>query len=360
MDTTQLTSPPLRPTIRSRDPLALAGGASALATLVAGWWLVHPGRSHFAEEGALLRTWLDAGQTTALLLAVGLLGTILAAAGLRFPSTRHRLGAPAALVAVGGLGLLGMGALSATGYFMALGLPVVATLVLLQVLRRGGPMAGATLIGVGTLMTIGLGSGVLSQESVSGVVGLVPQVLREVPGLAGHYLVLGLLATWVAVALGSADRLAGWTVRHRRVLTILAALGPVPYAATRLSWFTPWPFLAGDGLTPDVRLWGLLLAGCAWVGVVLTLGLIRPWGEIFPGWMPRVGGRPVPVWFAAVPGGLVAAAVTAATVPFLMQGIGEGFAGVAAYSLVMPFWAWGPLLGLAVWGYVLDREQADA
>lgn len=31
---------------------------------------------------------------------------------------------------------------------------------------------------------------------------------------------------------------------------------------------------------------------------LLTLGLIRPWGEVFPRWFPGVGGRPVPVRFA--------------------------------------------------------------
>lgn len=359
MDTTRLTSPPLRPPTRSRTPWLLAGGASGLATLAAAWWTIQPSANHYAAEDALLRTWFSGGQTAAIMLALGLLGTVLAAAALRLPATRHRLATPAALIAAASLGLLGMEALMATGYLVAATLPLVAVLVLVQVVRRGGAPAGAVLLGAGALAAVGFGSGVLTEEAVSGVAHLMPRLVAELPEVTGHYIVIALLATWVTVTLDSADRAAAWTVHHRRTLTVLAALGPVPYAVTRLTWLTPWPFLAPGDLPAEMRLWGLMLAAGAWVGVVLTIGLIRPWGEAFPGWLPAVGGRPVPVWFAAVPGGLVAAVVTAAAIPFLIIGFGEGFAGMAAYSLLMPFWAWGPLLGLAVWGYVLHRRPSS-
>jgi hypothetical protein len=41
---------------------------------------------------------------------------------------------------------------------------------------------------------------------------------------------------------------------------------------------------------------------------LLTLGLVRPWGEVFPRWIPAVGGRPVPARL------VTAAATTLATV----------------------------------------------
>jgi hypothetical protein len=94
-------------------------------------------------------------------------------------------------------------------------------------------------------------------------------------------------------------------VRHRRRLTIVAALGPVPYALARATWLTPWPQFGGpvEDMPPEVRLWGLLLGGAAALGAVLTIGLIRPWGEVFPRWMPGLAGRPVPIRAAAVSGG---------------------------------------------------------
>ncbi|MFE6986280.1 hypothetical protein [Streptomyces griseus] len=45
---------------------------------------------------------------------------------------------------------------------------------------------------------------------------------------------------------------------------------------------------------------------------LLTLGLVRPWGEILPRRFPLVGGRRVPVAAAVVPAALGAFAVTAA------------------------------------------------
>jgi hypothetical protein len=55
--------------------------------------------------------------------------------------------------------------------------------------------------------------------------------------------------------------------------------------------------------------------GLGWVavaGAVLTLGLIRPWGEVYPRWLPLVGGRRVPPALAIVPAALVAAPLFAA------------------------------------------------
>lgn len=53
---------------------------------------------------------------------------------------------------------------------------------------------------------------------------------------------------------------------------------------------------------------------------LLTVGLVRPWGEVVPGWVPFLGGRAVPVRTA-----VVAAAVGAAVI-----------FGVYAYALLNP------------------------
>ncbi|NES28257.1 hypothetical protein GCE86_02390 [Micromonospora terminaliae] len=52
---------------------------------------------------------------------------------------------------------------------------------------------------------------------------------------------------------------------------------------------------------------------------LLALGLVRPWGEVFPGWLPLVGGRRVPPRFA------VTTAIT----------------GAAALTLIWGYAAWG-------------------
>ncbi|MEV5338665.1 hypothetical protein AB0K93_09280 [Streptomyces sp. NPDC052676] len=48
------------------------------------------------------------------------------------------------------------------------------------------------------------------------------------------------------------------------------------------------------GHTGGERLYMVALS-CLTVGLAyLTVGLVRPWGEVFPRWMPVVGGRAVP------------------------------------------------------------------
>ncbi|GII78465.1 hypothetical protein Sru01_34470 [Sphaerisporangium rufum] len=42
---------------------------------------------------------------------------------------------------------------------------------------------------------------------------------------------------------------------------------------------------------------------------LLTLGLVRPWGEVVPGWVPLLGGRRIPTAAAVVPAALGATAI---------------------------------------------------
>lgn len=63
------------------------------------------------------------------------------------------------------------------------------------------------------------------------------------------------------------------------------------------------------------------------------------------------------MWVAAVPGGLVATILTASAVPMLMMGADVEWMSALAGALLFPFWLWGPVLALAVWGYVVHRQQ---
>src|SRR5690625_3665627 len=102
-----------------------------------------------------------------------------------------------------------------------------------------------------------------------------------------------------------------------------------------------------------------MLSTGAWAGFILTMGLIRPWGEVFPRWMPRVAGRPVPVWFAAGPGAAVAAILVVSAVPMLRMFAEQGLIEAVVSALIFPLWFWGPALALAVWGYVLHRRRDE-
>ncbi|MFE6974254.1 hypothetical protein [Streptomyces sp. NPDC057682] len=94
---------------------------------------------------------------------------------------------------------------------------------------------------------------------------------------------------------------------------------------------------------------------------LLTLGLVRPWGERVPEWIPVLGGRRVAVRAAVVPAAAGAVALTVLWSPFVlwwtvphhgMTDTGNLVAGL----LYLPLVAWGPLLGAVTLSYHRRRR----
>ncbi|MEV4621105.1 hypothetical protein AB0J74_20645 [Asanoa sp. NPDC049573] len=145
-----------------------------------------------------------------------------------------------------------------------------------------------------------------------------------------------------------------------RVLTWSAALCPLPYVVTRLSWLTPWPIgESAETLAahPGLRIFGLALAVAGEGGTWLTLGLIRPRGEVFPRSLPFLGGRPVPLRAAVIPGLIVSLMMCIAGHSLVQQAFGAG-TDLSDHLLVllMPFPLWGPLLAAATLAYWYRRR----
>lgn len=343
--------------------------------------LTSAGSGLFAEPAqALLRTWLSREATAGIAVGTGAVAAVLGLAAPRHDGRSRPLPALlAGVVAVTtGLGLLGMTAIMAAGYALALALPLLLLAVPLVALAgriagAAGP-AGAAGNGRGRVM-VAL-SALVGLALAAGVAGLfwadvaaaqwwgsvVSLVLAETGPLLW---LLATAVTWAVLALrwARADATAAgrWVHRHRRGLAVAAALGPAPYVLARLSWLTPWPMLAPrGGPTPETLVMGMLLGAAAVVGSVLTLGLVQRWGERFPQWVPGVGGRPVPVSLAVVPGSVVAAALCAAAVPMPLAFAESDGRLVLASTVLLPFWAWGPLLALAVCGYAMHRRSTGA
>lgn len=342
----------------------------------AAWWLLAPDRSPFGEAN-------PSGLGVPMLAAVigpewshaGLV-PLAAASGLpalRGLTSRPRVPDPALVVAVLTASLVWLtsaSGLSMIGYLLATAVPVL-TVTALVVLARSRPrlawalLPAVFLIAVVTAVTGGVD--VIAQ--LAGQLGAVMLPLVDGPlllGLSALVLQTGWAVTGAGQAAADVGRRAalglppaavnGWLVRRRRLLTYLAAAALVPYPLVRLSWLTPFPLLAPGPLEAPDRLWGLLLGAAAVVGIVLTLGLIRPWGERYPRWVPAVGGREVPVGLALVPGGFVALVVSGSAVPMFVQVAAHSGPGAALMlSLLIPTWFWGPVLGLAVWAYVVHR-----
>lgn len=342
--------------------MALAG--SGLATALG---LLGP-RLPRIEQGlaeTLLGGALGPGTAALVLTVVSLLGVAAGIAALAGILPRPALlGVVAVQMLVAGVGMGSMSTLSTAGYLLALAMPLILVLLLVQTIRRI-PRLRLPLIVVAVLAVV-LGP-LLLGGAVRDLFGyLLPAFVAELPLIAVTLLMVGVGALWAATAVvalrGTAPvaRATTWMTRHRVALTLLAACGPLPYALIRLTWLTPWPLMGTEqAMDLPARLWGLALSSGSWLAVILTIGLIRPWGEVFPRWMPVLAGRPVPIAAAVVPGGAVAALLSFAAVPMLAGAAaqGQGVGLVLTFAVVFPCWLWGPALALALWGYVGHRRD---
>jgi hypothetical protein len=165
---------------------------------------------------------------------------------------------------------------------------------------------------------------------------------------------------------------------------------PVPRWVDRVAHVVPWTTLPSGlwrialglgvpvGFTGDlaetyhapgwITAYAVVLTLVAESLALLTLGLVKPWGEVVPGWIPFLGGRPIPTLAAAVPAALGSVAVTWITIAtaFLWStpanngdpDAPHGVAGLVMTACYAPLLAWGPLLAVVTVGYVVRRRGA--
>lgn len=145
----------------------------------------------------------------------------------------------------------------------------------------------------------------------------------------------------------------------------LAVLTTVPSALWRMALAVGIPVGASEEILREqypfpswgtVYVFGLsvLLVGLG----LLTLGLVQRWGEVVPGWIPLVGGRPVPPLAAVVPAGTGAVALTllwASTFSnvetiWALYGL-DGAERVLMMACYTPLLLWGPLLAAVTVSY---------
>ncbi len=149
---------------------------------------------------------------------------------------------------------------------------------------------------------------------------------------------------------------AGWATpsqarRWGRWAVCAGVIIPLVYALTRYAWLLGIPL----GITEDALhegqatgLWlgGAGLATVAVGGAILTLGLARHWGEVFPRWMLGLGGKQVPVWLAVVPAISVSVIVTSAGLSF-WRAFPIGQIPAHSWTTIGPMFLW-PLWGVAL------------
>ncbi|MEU8971237.1 hypothetical protein AB0D11_18495 [Streptomyces monashensis] len=111
----------------------------------------------------------------------------------------------------------------------------------------------------------------------------------------------------------------------------------------------------------------LILSVVSQVAACLTLGLVKPWGERVPRWVPQLGGRRIPPLAVVIPAAVGAVAVTGlcAAVTLVPGGplgnpdFPHGTAGVIMDVCYAPLLAWGPLVGALTIAYVRRRRAGE-
>ncbi|MEE1650673.1 hypothetical protein V1260_07685 [Brachybacterium sp. J144] len=279
--TTNTTSPPLttRPRPALPRPLLLAGLLTSLLAAVLGLtWALAPqvGLLGGPPERSPLELLLGVPGAAAALGLVALGGAVTALAASVRPVPRPLLLAVAgAHVLVAGVGMGSMSTLSTAGYLLGFAMPLIVAMLVVQVIRRY-PRARVVVGGAAAVALLAVV--LLLREAIVELAGhMAPALVADLPGIAVTLLLVAVGAAWAGLAVtalrgdGAAERLIGWTTRHRLLTTLVAAACPLPYAVMRLTRLTPWPLLAPAELDLGTRVWGLGLSSGSWLAVVLTL-----------------------------------------------------------------------------------------
>jgi hypothetical protein len=324
-------------------------------------------------------------------LAYGLLGLYWTLGGAGFPFGENDPGA--ALSIFGGV-RAGFGAL----VIAALGL---AGAVVMARTRRQRGMLRAALLGFGWVAAATLTLAIPNYR-VLVAVAYTPIVVIGAPfgwppgvsildvfpwPVVNQFICIGGGLLWAATAAaygrrsrGACERCgrdgaqAGWTrpdvaARWGRWATYVAVIIPVLYAVTRWAWALGFPLGISEEFLhegQEVGLWWAR-ATLAVGGAILTLGLLQRWGEVFPLWIPLLGGKRVPIPFAVVPASLVAILVTTAGLMFVrltLTGrlgaiLGAGVLSAENWAALAPelLWPlWGGALGAATLAYYYRRR----
>lgn len=151
-------------------------------------------------------------------------------------------------------------------------------------------------------------------------------------------------------------------IRWAKWITIIAALAPLPYAVSRIAWALGIPLGVADQfleemvkMNPMATLTEWVFAGLCFGGGFLTLGLIQKWGEVFPRWVPFIGGKSVPVLMAVIPASIMAIALTSAGFIFTLGFFALKLQFVPAGGILLSQLggAIGPMLTWIPWGVAL-------
>ncbi|MFC0626942.1 hypothetical protein [Kribbella deserti] len=365
-------------------PLAVAGISLLFGIFgtcwAFGWWEYPLGAS--GETMPSLLSHLPNDLSAGLLAVLGWLGIPAALAFRRYdwsPSAFRPLLVFAAVEAlVFGLLATDLSVVVITGYLLAVfGIPAAAVFLLIGAWRQRTLRLLAVVAAVFVVvaqLTVGLFDWAAFRQLGEGM-ATVPDKLGTRPLYVFGAFLLGVAWAILTIQGSRAARHrclacgrpgARWTrpeVARRWGFwaTIVAVLCPMPYALLRMTWLLPNPigFSAEElDADPGIRLFGLGLGLVALAAGLVTLGLIRPWGEIWPRWMPVLAGRPVPIKAAVIPGAVATVLLLVASPSLIEMTWSQGGSSWdnLKWFLLFPFPVWGASVGLATAAYYYRRR----
>jgi drug/metabolite transporter superfamily protein YnfA len=155
----------------------------------------------------------------------------------------------------------------------------------------------------------------------------------------------------------ASDSAARWA----RWITYVAILAPAYYDITRIAWLLGIPLGISKELFQSLQDTGAVWAGAGLAlvsigGTILTRGLIKSWGEVFPRWIPLWAGKRVPPALAIVPAGLVSIMLTITGIEVVLGFSIRNLQNWGASTPLLLFLIWGIALGVATIFYYYRRQ----
>ncbi|MGW4893198.1 hypothetical protein ACWEQL_13180 [Kitasatospora sp. NPDC004240] len=171
----------------------------------------------------------------------------------------------------------------------------------------------------------------------------------------------------ITIPLGDTERpVPRWALRLARALPFIL----LPHCLWRLPFAVDFTMGSIDPDAPAFTWWAapyvVGLSVLTEALALLTAGLVSGWGEVFPRWVPCVGGRRVPPLAAVVPatlGGLVLVALFG-TMPLAWFGLfgfhevayGNGWWLALSRVCIGPGVLWGPIVLALTYAYHRRRR----
>ncbi|WP_020578123.1 hypothetical protein [Actinopolymorpha alba] len=151
--------------------------------------------------------------------------------------------------------------------------------------------------------------------------------------------------------------------RWATVAAHITACLTIPSGLWRIALVVGLPLTKYDTSLVPVRerLYIVSLSLVAEILAVLTLGLVQPWGEVMPRWVPLLGGRRIPPLAAVIPASLGSVALVALSIfatynLTIREPLGTPIQQGLLIACYVPLLAWGPMLAAVTVAYYRRRR----